>query len=101
MSERLKVHEFLETIAGNKNVYYQPPETVKMKYPAIVYFTDNINKRYADDGSYLLRKMYGITVIDKDPESEIADKLMILPKCRFERHYVSSNLHHFVFTLYF
>lgn len=99
MSDRLQLHELLESIA--ENVYYQPPESAKMSFPAIVYFADNINKRYANDDSYLVRNVYGVTVIDKNPESEIANRIIKLPKCRFDRHYVASNLHHFVFTLYF
>ena len=33
--------------------YFQPPESVKMSYPAIVYSLDDIDKTYANDGVYL------------------------------------------------
>ena len=32
MDRRLKLHEELCDILGSRNVYFQPPETVKMKY---------------------------------------------------------------------
>ena len=37
MKTRYELHEFLCEILGSRNVYFQPPESVKMKYPAIVY----------------------------------------------------------------
>ena len=37
MGTRLELQSKLEEILGSRQVYYQPPETVKMEYPAIVY----------------------------------------------------------------
>lgn len=37
MASRLDLQTFLEELLESKNVYFQPPESVKMKYPAIVY----------------------------------------------------------------
>ena len=34
--------------------YFQPPESIKMNYPAIVYSLDDVDKTYANDGVYLL-----------------------------------------------
>lgn len=46
--------------------YFQPPESIKMNYPAIVYSLDDIDKTYANDGVYLSNRRYAVTVIDKD-----------------------------------
>jgi len=35
---RLKLHEILCGILNTRNAYFQPPESVKMNYPAIVGF---------------------------------------------------------------
>ena len=34
---RLELQSVLEQTLGSRNVYFQPPASVKMKYPAIVY----------------------------------------------------------------
>ncbi len=101
MASRLDLQATLETLLGSRNVYFQPPESVKMNYPAIVYGLDNVESTFADDGVYLSHKRYLITVIDKNPDSTIVDKIAVLPACRFNRHYKSENLNHYVFSLYF
>ena len=94
---RLKLHEILCEIA--KNVYYQPPNTVKMKYPAIVYARENINNTFANDSVYAQSDSYIITVIDENPDSEIVKAISKLPRCRFNRHFTSDNLNHDTFTI--
>lgn len=103
---RLELHETLCEIVnitepnGDRHVYFQPPESVKMKYPAIVYSRTNIQNRHANNNVYKQDDAYTVIVIDSDPESEIPRKVSKLPKCRFDRHYVSDNLNHDSFTIY-
>ena len=101
MNRRLELSAILRNTLGSDNVYFQPPETVKMKYPAIVYSLDNIQNVHADDGVYLSHRRYSVTLIDKNPDSPIVERLSALPMCQFNRHYTSDNLNHFVFTLFF
>lgn len=101
MNSRLKLHELLCEALGSTQVYFQPPETVKMKYPAIVYSRNNISNRHANDDVYMQSPSYSITVIDKNPDSDIVDKVSLLPRCRFDRHYTSDNLNHDTFTIYY
>lgn len=98
---RLELHEILCDILGSRYVYYQPPESIKMNYPAIVYGLDTIENRHADDGVYSAVRRYSVTLIDKDPDSELVDAINELPKCKHNRHYESDNLNHDVFTLYY
>lgn len=72
-----------------------------MNYPAIVYSRKDIDNIYANNDTYLQTKAYNVIVIDKNPDSEIVEKVSILPKCRFDNHYVADNLNHDAFTLYF
>lgn len=97
--ERLQV--ILEELLESRNVYFQPPESIKMKYPAIVYSRSDIVNSFADNLPYIQSHAYTITVIDKDPDSKIVEKVSKLPMCRFDRHFTSDNLNHDVFTLYF
>lgn len=101
MGSRLELQTVLEELLGSRNVYYQPPASVLMKYPAIVYSRDDITNTFADNRVYMQVTAYMVTVIDKNPDSEIVTKVSQLPMCSFERHYVSDNLNHDVFTLYF
>lgn len=101
MRDRLELHELLCGLLGNRNVYFQPPSSVQMKYPAIVYSRDDIENTFADNTVYTQNYAYQITVIDKNPDSEIVGKVSMLPACRFERHFTADNLNHDVFKLYF
>lgn len=82
------------------HLYFQPPETVKMVYPAIVYQLSSIPIRHADNRPYKTIKQYRITAIDKDPDSALPDRIAALPTVRFERFFTSDNLNHWVFTIY-
>ena len=66
MDRRLKLHEVLCETLGSRNVYYQPPNGLVMKYPAIVYKREEIKNTYADGGVYRKDTGYMATVIDKN-----------------------------------
>ena len=99
MGSRLELQNLLESILGSRNVYYQPPESIKIKYPAIIYSRNNIDNNFADDIVYTQNHTYQIIVIDANPDSEIVNKISKLPMCRYNRHYTSDNLNHDVFIL--
>lgn len=101
MKNRIDLHELLCKILGTRNVYFQPPETVKMEYPCIVYKRNLIDTDFADDKPYKNTKRYSITVIDKNPDSEIPDKVAMLPMCRFDTHFTSENLNHDTYNIYY
>lgn len=100
MASRLKLHEVLCETLGSRHVYYSPPPSVQMKYPAIVYSLNGIDNDFANDGIYNQSMSYTVTLIDKNPDSEFISKLSKLPMTRFNRAYVSDNLNHYVFTIY-
>lgn len=100
-ARRLELQSKLEELLGSRNVYYQPPETVKMGYPAIVYSKKNIESKYANNAKYSKMDCYEIIVIDRTPDNLVIDKLLDIPYLRFDRHYTADNLNHDVFTLYY
>ena len=101
MSSRRDLHTILEGILGSHNVYFQPPSSVRMQYPAINYSRKDIEKRSADDCAYRKLPSYEVILIDKNPDNQLIEKILDLPYCSFDRHYESDNLNHDVFTLYF
>ena len=98
---RLDLQTLLENLINCDHVYYQPPSNLQMKYPAIRFSRSDIENKFADNSVYAQQHAYEIIVIDKDPDSEIVEKVSKLPTARFERHYVADNLNHDVFQLYF
>ena len=101
MASRLELHEELCKLLGTRNVYFQPPSSVKMKYPAIVYSLDNIGVIPANNAAYLTDNVYSVTYIDLDPDSVKIREFLKLPHCKFNRFYISDNLNHYNYTLYY
>ena len=101
MASRLELQEELERILGSRNVYFSPPEAIKMNYPAIVYSLSDIRNGHADNNVYASPRVYLVTLIDKDPDNDTVAKLIRIPTCSFVRFFTSDNLNHWVFTFYF
>lgn len=102
MASRLDLHERLCTLLGSRNVYFQPPESIKLKYDCIVYKEEPCRKLHADDKKYLHRNRYTLTYITKDPDSPLIHVFdTALPYCNFDQSYTSDNLNHYVYNLYY
>lgn len=96
---RLKLHDILIKICPN--VYFNPPESVKLIYPCIVYNRSNGNTKYADNNPYTFKVNYQLIIMDKDPDSELIDKVAMLQTARYDRHYKVDKINHDVFDIYF
>lgn len=101
MSSRIDLQNTFESILGSRNVYYQPPESIKMQYTAIVYSKDKLESVYADDIKYSHLKCYQVIVISHKVDDPVIEKLLELPYSSFVRHYVVDNLHHDVLRIYY
>ena len=100
MASRLELQEKLEELLGSKSVYYQPPESVKMEYPAIRYSKSRIEVKRADNSIYSKNIRYELFVIDRKPDNPVIDKLLELPYCSYDSGYKTDNLNHDVLTIY-
>lgn len=102
MADRLDLHEELCGILGSRNAYFQPPESVKMKYDAIRYSLGGKSITRANNKAYRTINQYEGVVITKDPDTTIPDKLIAhFEMCSIGRPYVADNLHHYPFTIYY
>ena len=101
MVDRLELHSVLQELLGSSNVYYQPPESIKMQYDAIRYSKKTVDSKYANDRKYSMIDCYEIIVISRLPDNPVIKKLLSLPYCSYDRHYVADNLHHDVLTIYY
>ena len=97
---RKKLSKILHDILGSDNVYFDPPESVKMKYPAIVYTKSATNNRRADNIRYISSDIYQVTFIHKDADNEIVDAILDIPYTEMNRVFKVNDLRHCVFTTY-
>ena len=102
MASRLELHEELCAVLGSRNVYFMTPESVKMSYDAIRYALSGKDTRRANNGLYKSMNRYDGVIITRNPDTDIPDKLLAsFEMCSFGRPYISDNLYHYPFTLYY
>lgn len=99
MAPRQQLQSLLEGVT--EHVYFQPPENLKMQYPCIVYQRDFAETEFADNGPYRHDIRYMVTVIDRNPDSDLPGKVAKLPMTTFNRFYTADNLNHDVYTMFF
>lgn len=102
MANRADLHEELCTILGTRNVYYTPPESVRMSYDAIRYELGGKDIKRANNRMYLFTNRYDGVVITRDPDTTIPDAILSqFEMCSFGTPYKADNLNHYPFTLYY
>lgn len=102
MATRLQLHAELEALFETKNIYFQPPESIQMKYDCVVYSRRTGDTKFANNKPYNFYKAYEVTLIRKTPENDWVDKMaMHFPMCRYDRNFKTDNLEHDVFILYY
>lgn len=101
MGQRPNLHQIFEDVLGSKNVYFQPPESVKLKYPCIIYGLSKLPIQHADDRPYLISRGYEGVLIDRSPDSVILERLTELSMCEFGKPYPADDLNHYPFTIYY
>ena len=100
MATRLNLDNKFREILGNGNVYFNPPESVKMQYEAIRYSRKTIENEFANNSVYKQDDCYEVIAIYRNPDSDLPREISRLPKCSHDRQYVVDNLIHDVFTIY-
>ena len=99
---RLEFHEKLCTMLGSRNVYFQPPETVKLSYPCIVYSRNDDYVRHADNTGYMAVDCYRVQIIAKDPAFELFETFTSKWQyVRQEPPFTADNMNHHNYTVYY
>lgn len=100
MARRLQLHEKLCEILGSRNVYFQPPASVKLKYDCIVYKVQNRNDLRADNKQYRNFTCYEVKIIYRNPDSDLPERIMSeFDYVMHNNTFVVDNLHHDVFSI--
>jgi hypothetical protein len=102
MDNRLLLHEKLKTLVGTNNVYFQPPASVLLAYPCVIYNIGKGESIYADNKLYNHTHKYDLIFIYQKPTTAIIEQVLgELSMSTLDRAYISDNLHHYAFSVYF
>lgn len=105
----------LKDLLGTDEVYFQTsPDAgtddngevylfTGIEYPCFIMERTTAYQPKANDKNYLFRPGYQVTYINRDePDPEMLETVMNhFGNCHYDRHFVSDNLHHDVFTIYY
>lgn len=72
-----------------------------MSYPAVVYKRAPANTKHAGNQPYNVTDQYEITVIDRNPDSQIHRSIATLPSARHNQFFIFEGLNHDVYTIFF
>ena len=90
----------LQQAVKHNRVYFQPPENLKIGYPAIVFHLSKIEVNHASDVPYKGAREYSVTLITKEPEPDAIDEILEIPYSSLDQTFVSDGMNHFVFSVY-
>lgn len=100
MNSRLELHNKLLTFCPN--VYFQPPSSITMVYPCIVYTKISKLKLYGSDVAHVTKQEYRLTIMDKNPDSLISDQIQdSLEYCTEYQRLTVTNINHTFLTLFY
>jgi len=101
MGSRLDLHTLLTGLLATSAAYFQPPESVKLTYPCIVYRRSDIRVDHANNSPYTMQKEYSLTIITQHPDDTLPEQVMALESARHERAFAVDGLNHTIITIFF
>lgn len=100
-TRRLEFHRIIEALPGVKKAWYQRPPKNNINLDNCIVYSGKPGIRYADNHAYLKGTYYTVTFIHSDPDSETVDVILELPYSSFDRQFISDDLYHDVFIIFF
>lgn len=102
MASRLELQDELEDLLGSESVYFEPPESLRMKYPCIRYVFRGVQQFRADNKNYATHRSYTVTHIYRDPDGTLVDAFLSrFQMIDHDRHYTADGLVHDVYTIFY
>jgi len=98
---RVELDRILRTTLGTDHVYYDPPESFKLKYPCIVYSLSRHQDMFADNRRYFRTKRYTLVYITRDADDPMVETLDDLEYCHLNRPYTADGLFHYAYDISF
>lgn len=102
MNRRHELTPIFKRLLGNNNVYFQPPEDLKMLYPCIRYRLSDIKQFKSNNKLYNHMQGYEVVYITKEPDSALVDQILKeFDYVSFQNVMVVNNLYHYRYRLYY
>lgn len=93
--------EKLRELEAGSHSYFQPPSSVRIKYPCFIYERDVGRTIRADNSRYGYAEGYSVLYITTNPNSSVPLNLMTaFPYSSDGKPYVKDGLYHYPFTIY-
>lgn len=100
MADRKDFHKKLEQAFGCK-CYFQPPETLKLTYPCVVYAFERFDTRRANNLNYIINERYKISFLHKDADNGTVKQVMRkFEKIAHVQHYITNGVYNDVYFIY-
>lgn len=96
------LHQKFINFMGKDMVKFQPSPNYKLTYPCLLYSYTGGRTEFAQNYPYMYTRRYTVTLITRDSTSDLPDRFaMTFPMCVHDRSFVTDNLYHHIFTLYY
>lgn len=96
-----KLIRIFKEVCKIPNVYYEPPEKIKMVYPCIRFQRRRFESMRADNRPYIVTQSFDVTLIYREPDSPLPRRVASLPlMISHDRHYTADNLSHDAYIVY-
>lgn len=102
MDRRFELHDELKELLGTTNCYFQPPESLKLKYPCYVYRRAASDRLRADNLLYRRVDHYDLTYITLNPDDPLIHETEDhFSMCSLTQFYAADGLNHYHYDLYY
>ena len=93
---RLAIQAKLQSfLPSGKKVYFQPPSSVSLTYPCIIYFRHRGESFHSVNRPYVYIPIYDVQVIETDPECPVSQAIgKQLEGSRYDRGWEEESLYH-------
>jgi len=92
---RAKLLSALSDCDEDAALYFQPPESVKLEYPCVIYRVATFTTSNADNIHYKKNVTFDVTYITRSSTSKVPSRMLEEPLMSFDRYYTAENLHHY------
>lgn len=100
-TKRIKFRNKLSDHTGVTKMYFQRPPKHITDFDRCIVYSGKPGLRYADNHAYIKGTYYTVTYIHSDPDDEVVDKLCDFPYSHFDRQFISDDLYHDVFIIFY
>lgn len=109
MGSRLDLHSEFKSLLGTSSkignearCFFQPPESLKLTYPCIIYSRERPDVTRADNLMYRRVHRYAVNYLTFDPDDSMIDTIEShFPMCRLVRVNTLNGLNHYHYDLFY